>query len=122
MSYGKTLGIKGKFSVPNEAFVMRIIETATKGNEVTAKDIVLAAKLKRRKLDGRDVQGIIEALRLNGAPICANGKGYYWPKDAEERHGFVTHFGRRLKNLAKVHKALKGSYGNIGGFNNLIEA
>jgi hypothetical protein len=84
-----------------------VIGAHQKGNEVTGKDIANMIGLWPRSSgkDGADMRSIINALRRKGYPICANGNGYFWPKDRTEIEEYAESLRGRIR---KEQEALYG--------------
>ena len=86
---------------------LRVIGTHRRGTEVTGKDIANMIGLKPRSTgkEGADMRSIINALRKKGYPVCANGKGYYWPADRGEIVDYIQSLEGRIR---KEQEALTG--------------
>jgi len=87
---------------------LQVIGTHQKGNEITGKDIANMIGLKPRSTgkEGADMRSIINALRRKGYPICANGSGYYWPKETTEIKDYIESLEGRIQ---KEKEALAGT-------------
>jgi len=78
-----------------------------RGNEITGRDIAMQIGLRPRDTgkEGADLRSIINALRKRGYPVCANGKGYFYPKSKKEICEYVESLRGRIK---KEQEALDG--------------
>lgn len=90
-----------------EQLVLIEIGTHYKGNEVTGTKVANAIGLKPRDTgkEGADLRSIVNALRRKGYPVCANGRGYFWPRNQTE----ILDYQESLqKRLAKIQEAYDG--------------
>ena len=82
--------------------VLKVIKQASHAYPVTGKQIRSQLNFIDRK-EGADMRAVIHALRVKGYPICANGNGYYWPKNDRELSAFITAFqGRVMKEQQAI--------------------
>ena len=98
----------------------RTVEVVTphrKENPITGVKIAAAIGLKERKSgkEGADMRSIIHALRVKGYPICANGKGYYWPENKQELYDFVQSLQARADDVLAAVEGLGQGYPLLGG-------
>lgn len=78
----------------------QIIKIAKIGSEITGKEITNSIELKTRSTgkSGADMRQIINALRVKGLPVCANGKGYYAARSKEELSDYIHSFEGRIRD------------------------
>lgn len=57
--------------------------------------------------EGADMRSIINALRTKGHPVCANGKGYFWPRNVEELSKYIDEFQNRINDQIKALEGLR---------------
>ena len=86
---------------------LELISIQRKGSEVTGRNVANAIGLRHRESgkEGADMRAVINALRRKGYPICANGKGYYYPKDRAEIQEYMESLSGRIQ---KAQEALDG--------------
>lgn len=86
---------------------MQVVRAHWKGNEITGKAIANAIGLRQRSTgkEGADMRSVINACRKKGLPICANGKGYYWPRNRQEITEYIHSLEGRIR---KEEEALNG--------------
>lgn len=53
------------------------------------------------------MRSIINALRVKGYPICANGIGYYWPATPKELDDFIASFQGRINDQQKACSGMR---------------
>lgn len=90
-----------------EQLVLVTIGQHRKGNEITGTKVANSVGLKQRTTgkEGADLRGIINSLRRKGYPVCANGRGYFWPQDQTE---ILDYQESLLKRLEKIREAYDG--------------
>ena len=62
---------------------------------------------------GADLRAVISALRIKGYPVCANGVGYYWPKDDFELSKYVVDFQQRIDKQQAALDGMKKGFDRI---------
>lgn len=89
--------------------VLEVIEIRKSDNPVTGKDIANVVGLKKRAtgVDGADLRSIVNALRVKGYPVCASGKGYFWPRDRVELEAFTDSFQGRINDQQEACDGMK---------------
>lgn len=103
-----------QFEATLEEICVREIEEATKEYPVKATDILREYwNETRESLCVRRVQETIQRLRLQGLPILASARGYYWPENEEELYEYNKVLAGRVKELSVVLAALKKAYPRI---------
>lgn len=87
-----------------------------KADPVTGKEIANQIGLKPRSTgkEGADMRSVLNALRTKGYPICADGKGYWWPRDDHELSAYITSFQGRIDDQQKACDGLKKGFDKIG--------
>lgn len=87
-----------------------------RGNPIRGKDVANAIGLKPRSTgkEGADMRSIINALRVKGWPVCASGKGYYWPASQEELSAYVASFRARLADQSKAIAGMEFGFDKVG--------
>lgn len=88
---------------------LEIISVQRKGSEITGTKIARAIGLKERDSgkDGADMRSVINALRRKGYPICANGKGYYYPASREEIAEYIESLAGRIESEQEALDGMK---------------
>jgi len=86
---------------------LKIITEHGSENPITGLQISRMIDLPARKsgMKGADMRSIISALRVKGIPICANGKGYFWPKNQGETEDYI---GSLQARIDQQQEALEG--------------
>lgn len=86
---------------------LEMISIQRKGSEMTGRNVANAIGLRQRESgkEGADMRAVINALRRKGYPICANGKGYYYPNSREEIEEYMESLAGRIE---KEKEALDG--------------
>lgn len=80
-----------------------------KEDPITGTNIANEIDLKERDKgkDGADMRSIINALRTKGNPVCANSRGYYWPRNYSELNEYISEFQNRINDQQKALDGLK---------------
>jgi len=96
-----------------ESLTIKVIRQHWGGNEITGKTLAHTIGLKQRDSgkEGADIRSIINSIRRKGIPVCANGKGYYYPRNLEEIHKYKKSLEGRLR---KAREALEGIELSLG--------
>lgn len=99
--------IKDLFLTEYQSRTLDVIQCSKKGNEVTGKEVANRIGLVPRDTgkEGADFRSIVNALRRKGYPICANGKGYYYPETKAEVEEYAASLEGRIR---KEQEALDG--------------
>lgn len=93
---------------PLEAQVLEIVRERHSGNEITGGQ--LSAKLGVRDRDGKtgaNMRSVINTLRDKGRVVCANSRGYYYPRTVEELAEYVDQFQNRINEQQKACDIMK---------------
>lgn len=91
-----------------EGQVLEIVRERHAGNEITGGQ--LSAKLGVRDRDGKtgaNMRSVINTLRDKGRVVCANSKGYYYPRSVEELANYVDQFQNRIDEQQKACNIMK---------------
>ncbi len=95
--------------------VLNIIQSYGKTNPITGRQV--AAKLdivdRDRGKVGAAMRSIVNALRTKGFPICASGRGYWYPHDKEELDEFIESFQARINKQQVALNGIKNSRENV---------
>lgn len=91
-----------------EKLVLIEIGSHNKGNEITGAKIANAIGLKKRDTgkEGADLRSIINRVRRKGYPVCANGKGYYWPRNQTEIMDYQESLQNRLEKIQEAYDGI----------------
>jgi len=93
---------------PLEAQVLEIVRERHSGNEITGGQ--LSAKLGVRDRDGKtgaNMRSVINTLRDKGRVVCANSRGYYYPRTVEELAEYVDQFQNRINEQQRACDIMK---------------
>lgn len=84
-----------------------VVRFHDKASPITGKNVANAIGLKHRDTgkEGADLRSIVNALRHKGFPICASGRGYYYPRNREEIGEYTESLSGRIE---KMQEALEG--------------
>lgn len=94
--------------------VVALIRNKSKNYPITGKGIADALRIKEiPSKEGANIRSIIHSLRIKGYPICASGKGYYWPKDSRELSAFIHSFQIRVLEEQKAVDGLNMSWDKV---------
>ena len=102
--------------------VLEIVSQHPRYSPITGKQVADKIGLKDRDSgkEGADMRSVIHALRIKGYPICANGKGYWYARTAEELSKYIFGFQGRVDKEQAAIDGLKNSFPNVGmGFQNI---
>lgn len=96
-------------------YVLASAERGTSEKPIPASKIVKWMKMRNlnTRASVRAIQDAVHELRKEGYPICANGRGYYWPADADELNDFVKKMQKRARAIHVATAGLKKSYSKI---------
>jgi len=91
------------------------IECHDKANPITGRDLANCIGLKPRRTgkEGADIRSIINALRDKGYPICATGRGYWWPKNERELSAYIASFEARVVQQERALFGLRAGFQKI---------
>jgi len=92
-----------------ETLVLNTIARRSLGNEITGAKVANAIGLKPRQTgkEGADLRGVINSLRRKGYPVCANGKGYYWPQSSTEILDYQATLQHRLERIQEAYDGIE---------------
>ena len=92
------------------------ISTHTAQRPVTGKEVAIQIGLKARATgkEGADMRSIIHALRVKGYPICATGRGYFYPANGDELKGYIDSLEARAREVQEAADGLKQGYSLVG--------
>jgi hypothetical protein len=91
-----------------EAQVLEIVRERYGGNEITGGQ--LSVKLGVRDRDGKtgaNMRSVINTLRDKGRVVCANSRGYYYPRNVEELADYVDQFQNRINEQQRACDIMK---------------
>lgn len=94
-----------------------VIRSRTSTCPITGKDLANAIGLKKRVSgkEGADMRQIINALRDKSYPICANTRGYFYPRSSRELSEYINSLQLRVNEMQKSIEGLRNikSWGRI---------
>ena len=64
--------------------------------------------------EGADVRAIIHSLRIEGYPIIATDRGYYYAHTKKELSDYIKRLKNRIEEQQKIVDGLRKSFKNIG--------
>lgn len=87
--------------------VLRAITPHSSANPISNLQLTRQLNFKPRDTgkEGADMRSVINALRVKGFPICANGKGYFY---AYTDHDLGKYIGELDGRIAKMQEASEG--------------
>ena len=93
-----------------------IITMHPRQRPITGTEIANRIGLKPRSSgkEGADMRSVIHALRIKGYPICASGKGYWYPADGDELKMFILSLEARANDQLEAVEGLKLGYELVG--------
>ena len=96
---------------------LEVIENHTREDAVTGAELAVLIELEPRSPDkpGADMRQVIHALRVKGFPICASGKGYWWPKDQAELQTYIDSLQARINEQEDALEGLQKGFEQLGG-------
>lgn len=82
---------------------------------ITGKELAGVIGLKPRSSgkEGADMRSIINALRVKGYPICADGRGYWWPANDHELSAYITSFQGRIDDQQRACDGMKQGFDKV---------
>lgn len=94
---------------PLQDKTLKCIQEHFKENPITGHHIADEINFEETHPDkqGAAMRSVINALRTKGHPICANGKGYYWPRNYDELNKYIAEFQNRIDDQQKALNSLK---------------
>lgn len=94
---------------------LELVMAHDSGNPITGKQIAEAIGLKARKSgkEGADLRSIIRALRCKEYPVCASGKGYWWPQTQQELSTYIASFDARILDQARAVAGMKMGFDKV---------
>lgn len=92
-----------------EQLLLLEVSRHSHGNEITGAKIANAIGLKPRSTgkQGADLRSIINAVRRKGYPVCANGKGYFWPTNQDEIMDYQESLQKRLDKIQEAYDGIE---------------
>lgn len=92
-----------------QLLTLEAIHPHLKGDEITGREVAKKIGLKPRATgkEGADMRSIVNALRVKGYPICANGKGYFWAATQGDLETFITSFQGRINDQQKACSGMR---------------
>ncbi|MFA6048240.1 MAG: hypothetical protein WC737_05545 [Parcubacteria group bacterium] len=99
----------------NEILIM--IKDRNKRKPVSGAELITFLDIydKDKKL-GANLRSVINTLRDKGHPICANGKGYYYPQNVDELSEYIDNFQHRIDQQQTACNILKERLKNWSDF------
>lgn len=91
--------------------VLTMITDRAKNHPITSHELMLFLDIKDK--DGKvgaNLRAVVNALRDKGFPICANGKGYYYPQTPEELQQYIESFQNRINQQQEACNNLKSKH------------
>ena len=64
--------------------------------------------------EGADMRSVIHALRVKGYPICASGRGYWYPASGDELKAYIESLEARANDQLEAVEGLKLGYELVG--------
>lgn len=64
--------------------------------------------------EGADMRSVIHALRIKGYPICASGRGYWYPASGDELKAYIESLEARANDQLEAVEGLKLGYELVG--------
>ena len=64
--------------------------------------------------EGADMRSIINSLRIAGLPICANDRGYFWPRVKQELSDYIKQLKSRIEKQQEAVDGLRKGFSKIG--------
>jgi hypothetical protein len=94
---------------PLQDKALKCIQEHFKESPITGHHIADAINFEETHPDkqGAAMRSVINALRTKGHPVCANGKGYYWPRNYEELEKYIEEFQNRINDQQSALNGLK---------------
>ncbi len=95
--------------------IIEEIRQHSRQDAISGAKLAMAAGLKERPGGkfGADIRSIVNAVRVKGYPVCANGVGYWWPKDEFELSKYVVDFQRRIDKQQEAVDGMKKGFDRI---------
>ena len=92
-----------------QKLVLLEVSRHPKGDEITGAKLANSVDLKPRDTgkEGADLRSVINALRRSGYPVCANSKGYYWPKDQTEMLDYQESLRHRIDQMQEAYDGIE---------------
>lgn len=93
---------------PLQEQVLAAIRAGTSARPITARQLATATKGYREEAgkEGANMRAIINALRTKGYPICASGKGYWWPQSVQELDTYIDSLTGRIEDIRRAKDGL----------------
>jgi|CXWL01.1.fsa_nt_gi hypothetical protein len=95
---------------------LEIISMHPANKPVTGKEVAIQIGLKARATgkEGADMRSIIHALQVKGYPVCASGRGYWYPSDGDELKAYIGSLKARATMVQEAVDGLKCGYALVG--------
>lgn len=93
---------------PLQEQVLGILRERFLGNEITGAE--LSRLLNVQDKDGKagaNMRSVVNSLRDKGRVVCANSKGYYYPRSVEELTEYTAQFQNRIDEQQAACNILK---------------
>lgn len=83
---------------------------------ITGTEVANRIGLKPRSTgkEGADMRSVIHALRMKGYPICASGRGYWYPASGDELKAYIESLEARANDQLEAAAGLKLGYELVG--------
>lgn len=93
----------------NEQLLLVTVGSHHKGDEITGAKIANSIGLKQRSTgkEGADLRSLINSVRRKGYPVCANGRGYYWPKNQDEIMDYQQSLQERIHRMQEAYDGIE---------------
>jgi len=91
--------------------VLTMIADREKNHPITSHELMVFLDIKDK--DGKvgaNLRSVVNTLRDKGFPVCANGKGYYYPQTPEELQDYIESFQNRINQQQEACNNLKSKH------------
>jgi hypothetical protein len=96
--------------------VLIMITGRTKKNPITGHELMTFLDIRDKNGNvGANLRAVINALRDKEYPVCASGRGYYYPQTPEELQEYIDSFQNRIDQQQQACDNLKEKLENWRG-------
>jgi len=91
-----------------EELLLLEVSNHRKGSEITGAKMAnsIGLKLRLTGKEGADLRSIINSVRRKGYPVCAGGKGYYWPANQDEIMDYQQSLKYRIEKMQEAYDGI----------------
>jgi len=91
--------------------IKEVLKEVKKEKPITGKQIIRQLEIKEdpRKF-GAKLRNLINQLRNDGFPVCASGKGYYYPQNLAELKDYLDKFKGRIMKQHEAYNGMLNTY------------